>query len=390
MRHGKTETWKTGAYYLSFVAVGMATASLGPSIPTLSYNIRASLAFTGALFVFQRIGYMLGSLGGGALFDRIAPKYIMSAAMALLAVGLAVLPQFALATWLFATMLFVGLAQGTTEVGANAGIVWLYGERAGPFMNGLHLCFGLGAILSPVLVSRSVATLNSLQPSFTLFAVLAGALAVLWFALPAGRRQTRSSSVSSGETKSALVILFSILFFMTIAGEAGFAGWVYSYAVETELVPAEVAGYLTSAFWTALTVGRLVGIELTRRAGVSRLLFASLAGCVTAMLLFLVMPGNVAALWAVAVLFGLSQASIIPAAFTLAGREKVLTGSAGGVFVASSSAGAMLAPWLIGHLFQFVGPIAMVWLLSATQVFGFVTFVVIVARIRQSRLAPSA
>lgn len=379
-----TKTWKTVAYYLSFVVIGVTTASIGPSIPSFAENIGASLAITGTLFVFHRIGYMLGSLGGGALFDRVAPKFVISTAMVVVGAGLLLLPQWRQAAGIFATILFVGLAQGTTEVGANTGIVRLHGERAGPLMNGLHLSFGIGAILSPLLVSRSVARLGSLQPSFTLFALIAGVLFLFWLLLPGGVVQRTGEKSPGAEAQRLLVVLFSVLFFMVIAGEAGFAGWIYSYSVESGLVRAEVAGYLTSAFWTALTVGRFVGIELTRRMGAKRLLHMSLAGCVASMALFLVSPHNLYVLWAVTTLFGLSQASAIPAAFTVAGNAKVLTGSVGGVFVASSSAGGMLAPWIIGHLFESIGPIAMVWLLSATQLMAFAAFLGIRPRVSRS------
>ena len=378
----KTRTWKTIAYYLSFIAIGMTTASLGPSIPSLASNMGVSLALTGSLFVFHRVGYVAGSLGGGRLFDRVAPKYVISAAMTILGIGLLLVPQWTAAAGLFTTIMFVGLAQGTTEVGANTGIVWLHGDNAGPLMNGLHLAFGVGAILSPLLVSRSVAHLGSLQPSFVFFAAFAGVLVLFWLLLPAGGLQHDVSRKSGERSQHLLVVLFAVLLFMIIAGEAGFAGWIYSYSVETGMVGAETAGYLNSTFWTALAVGRLVGIDLTRRMGAKRLLFVSLSGCVAAMALFLAAPTGVAALWVVTALFGFSQASAIPATFTMAGIARVLTGSVGGVFIASSSAGGMLAPWLIGQLFESVGPISMVWVIATTQLFALLAFFAIATRLR--------
>ena len=60
---------ETLAYYLAFVVVGMTTASFGPGIPGFAAATGSTLAQVGALFVFHRIGYITGSLGGAKLVD---------------------------------------------------------------------------------------------------------------------------------------------------------------------------------------------------------------------------------------------------------------------------------------------------------------------------------
>ena len=67
---------QTAAYYLSFIVIGMTTASFGPSLPGFAANTGSTLAGVGALFVFHRIGYITGSLGGGRIMDRLRGKLI--------------------------------------------------------------------------------------------------------------------------------------------------------------------------------------------------------------------------------------------------------------------------------------------------------------------------
>jgi len=140
---------ETLAYYLAFVVVGMTTASFGPGIPGFAAATGSTLAQVGALFVFHRIGYITGSLGGGKLVDTFRGNRVTGAVLFVVAAGLAAVSLAGSLALLLGSIMIIGFAQGTAEVGANTGIVRLHGEAAGPYMNGLHLAFGVGAMISP-------------------------------------------------------------------------------------------------------------------------------------------------------------------------------------------------------------------------------------------------
>jgi MFS transporter, FHS family, Na+ dependent glucose transporter 1 len=381
----KSSTAKTAAYYLSFTIVGMTTAAFGPSIPAIASSTSSALGTVGGLFVFHRIGYIVGSLTGGRILDRVAGKYVVAATMGLLATGLFLLPQWALIAGVFATVAGLGLAQGTTEVAANTGVVWIHKERAGPIMNGLHLSFGVGAVVAPIVISQSVSKAGGLLPGYTVLAVVAALGTLWWLRLPAEERERSTAEGSHGIPEPFLVILSSALLFLIIAGEAGFAGWIYSYVLRKGLMPPTEAGYLNSTFWAALTFGRLVGIELVRRWGARRLISVSLLGCLVSMAVFAAFGGTSGGIWAVALLLGLSQSSIVPTVFTLAGEARILTGSVGGIFVASSAAGGMTLPWIAGQLFESRGPESLVWLVAGSQVLAFLVYLGINLKLKNLR-----
>jgi len=70
------------------------------------------------------------------------------------------------------------------------------------------------------------------------------------------------------------------------------------------------------------------------------------------------------AIWLGALGLGFSMASIFPAAISLAERRIPITGQVTGWFLVASSIGAMSVPWLIGQLFEPIGPrIAMIIIL---------------------------
>jgi len=65
---------------------------------------------------------------------------------------------------------------------------------------------------------------------------------------------------------------------------------------------------------------------------------------------------------------GFSMASIFPATLSLAGQRMQLSGQVTGWFIFGSSAGAMLIPLLIGQLFKFAGPRALLLVIAITLV----------------------
>ena len=132
----------------------MASAALGPSLPGLAEHTRSRMAEISILFVTRSSGYLGGSLLGGRLFDRIAGHPVIGVALVLIAGTLGVAPLLNSRWLLFAAILVLGIAEGAVDVGGNTLLVWIYRDRVGPFMNGLHFFFGLGAFLSPLIIAR--------------------------------------------------------------------------------------------------------------------------------------------------------------------------------------------------------------------------------------------
>lgn len=343
---------QTAAYYLVFIVIGMTTASFGPSLPGFARNTGSSLSALGYLFVFHRIGYITGSLGGGRVLDHYKGNRVTGLVLLVIALGLTSLSLATALPLLLGSILMLGLAQGTAEAGTNTGLVRLHGEKAGPYMNGLHLFFGVGSMAAPLILSASIGGTGSFRLAYWLLALIA-ALAGIWIlGLPESGHSVKKTAVEVSRGSVPAIMLLAGMLFFTIAGEASFASWGYSYAVRRSLAGEAAASLLTSAFWSALTLGRLVGIELVRRLGPARLLLVNMPGAFLVTALFLVFQGNVTMLWLTALFLGFFQASIVPAIFTFAGSRNILNGSVAGTFIAASSLGGMVFPWLIGRFFD--------------------------------------
>ena len=356
----------SAAYYASFVAMGISTASLGPTLPDLAKHASVSLGAIGILFSARSLGGFLGAVIGGQIYDRMRGHQVMALMVILLAVLTALTPVVPL-LWVLAAVLFLtGAVQGLLNIGGNALLVWVHGERVGPFMNGLHLFFGIGTFITPILVAQFVASQGGLLATYLLLAVIILPTAAVAF-LPSPPPPHAANSQDGGKLNLRLVVLISLVFGCYTGASLAYGGWVYTYAIEMKMADATQAAYLTSVFWGALTLGRLVAIPLAMRFSPRAILRADYAGALLSLLALLFWPRSLTALIITSAGLGFALASIYPTTMALSGQLMTLSGRVTGLFSIGQSLGAMLIPWLIGLFFE-TAPQTMALVLVADMV----------------------
>jgi FHS family Na+ dependent glucose MFS transporter 1 len=181
--------------------------------------------------------------------------------------------------------------------------------------------------------------------------------AAVWLLrLPSPSGHAASAAASNERLNRHLVALIVLFFVLYTGAEVAVGGWIYSYAVGLRLSSQAVAAYLTSAFWGALTVGRLLAVPLALRFPPHSVLLADCVGCLVSLGILLLGSQSVAATFVGTCGVGLSMASIFPAALSLAQGRMRITGRVTGWFFVGASGGGMTLPWLIGQFFDSVGP----------------------------------
>ncbi|UCC86901.1 MAG: MFS transporter [Anaerolineales bacterium] len=357
---------KTIAYYVAFVALGLVAAALGPTLPGLAEHTQAHLSKISLLFTANAMGYLAGSLLGGRLYDRVPGHPVMAAMLMIMVAMMISVPLISLFWVLFTAFLILGLAQGALDVGGNTLLVWVHGDKVGPFMNGLHFFFGIGAFLSPIIIAQAV--LRSGDIIWAYWALALPMLPVLaWLLrLPSPSLGDAPSNEPAEQANHRLVALIALFFFLHVGAEISFGGWIFTYAVAQDISSETLAAYLTSAFWGALTLGRLLAIPIAVRLRPSIVLRNSLVGCLLSMGIVLLWPKSLAAIWLGTLGMGLSIAAMFPTTVSLAERRMVITGQVTGWFFVGASLGGMSLPWMIGQLFESIGPqVAMSTIMAA-------------------------
>ncbi len=360
---------QTSVYFAAFFVLGATIASLGPTLPYLAENTGAALSRLGLLFTLRSGGYLLGSLLGGRLYDRLPGHRVLGSAIFLGALSLGFVPQILSFAALSATMLLIGLAEATLDVGCNTQLAWLHGARSGPYLNGMFLFAGLGGMLAPWLLSSAGGTAG-----YRMLALLSLPVAGWAFFTPPPLRRTHQAGRSSITLSPSLFALFCLLTFIFVGGEVGFSGWLYSYARSLGLGTEQTAGMLTSFYWLGITLGRVAAIFLSVRFALSRVVLANLSGLVASLGLILLDPASSMFLWVGALGFGFFLAPVFPTTFAFLERKTPITGTAAGVLWASGSFGAMLYPWLMGWQMGAMGPVSIMVTLASSFGLALVLF----------------
>jgi FHS family Na+ dependent glucose MFS transporter 1 len=375
---------KTVGYYLAFVALGSAMALLGPTLQGLARNTQTQLHQISLLFTVNSLGYLVGSFQGGRLYDRLRGHPVMAVALVIMAVTLALVPLMSHLWPLAAVVLVLGLAAGTLDVGGNTLLVWVHGSEVGPYMNGLHFFWGVGAFLAPIVVAGAMSASGRVAWAYWVLGVTMLPAALWLRCLPGPRGPAASESGSAGKVNYPLVALSAALLFLYVGAEVGYGGWISTYAVELGLTDETMAAYLTSGFWGAYTASRLLSIPIAARFRPRAILLVDLVGCLISIGVILLWPSSLAAVWASALGVGASIASIFPTVISLGERHTAITGRVMGWFFLGASAGGMTLPWLMGQLFEPVGPRVTMLALAVDLVLALVVFGLISSRLPAS------
>ena len=369
----------TLTYYASFVAMGISMSSLGPTLPGLAENTRATIAAIGVLFTARSLGSLAGSVLGGRIYDRMNGHIVM-AAMVLAMAGFTALTPFIPVLWvLTAVLFFTGVVQGILNIGGNALLVWVHERNVGPFMNGLHFFFGLGTFITPVIVAQFIEQENGLLWTYLLLAVLIAPTAVMAF-LPSPASPVNTKTQAAEQPDPWLITLISLVFGCYSGASLAYGGWIFTYATEMGLTNATNAAYLTSVFWGALTLGRLAAIPLAIRFKPMAILRADYLGAFASLIVMLLWPRSLTAVMITSAGLGFSLASIYPTTMSLSGQMMTISGKVTGLFAIGSSAGSMLIPWIIGVFFAIIGPQSMATILLIDMLLALIVLVLLSRR----------
>jgi FHS family Na+ dependent glucose MFS transporter 1 len=343
-------------YYAAFIGLGLMSAILGPTLPGLATQTRTTLSEISVLFVAKSVGYIAGSLLSGRLYDRLPGHPILALAVLFATTSLILIPFTPLVWVMFALMLALGMAEAAIDVGGNTLLVWVFGEKVGPFMNGLHFMFGAGAAIAPLIVARVILFSGGITWAFWALALLVFPAALWVSRVPSPAAHAAARAARADRVNYVLVALVAAFFFLYVGAEVGFGSWVFTYATRLKLADEATAAYLTSMFWGGLTAGRLLAIPVAARLRPRTILAIDLLGCLLSVGLILGWADSAAAVWVGAAGLGLFMASVFPTTLTFVERRMTITGGLTSLFFVGGSLGAMFLPWLIGQLFERIGP----------------------------------
>ena len=169
----------TAVYYLVFILLGLTLGVEGPTLLKLAEHTSSEINQISLIFFFGALGYLIGSYTSGVLYDRVPGHQLLCAVLILLGISIIFVPLATSLTVLIGIVLVLGFAKGALDVGCNTLLLWVHHEKVGPFMNGLHAFFGLGAAAAPLIVARVLDATGDVHWAFGIFSIVAFPIAFL-------------------------------------------------------------------------------------------------------------------------------------------------------------------------------------------------------------------
>lgn len=256
--------------YLSSLLAGMVGVALPASSALLRDRLAMGDALYGALYLPGYALALITALLGSRLGARFCLKHLFlggllfqAGGMVLMALsgGLARIPGI---TVLIAGVALSGPAGGLLGITINSAAIELFPRARANALAALHGLLGAGAAVGPIIVAACVAA------GFWSAAPLALAFCgVLLVAFTARTRVTglpeETSALILAESTPRRLWIRCVTPLLYGIGEATFTAWMVIFLRDDRGLAPEAAAAALSAFWIAMTVGRVLSAWLIRR-----------------------------------------------------------------------------------------------------------------------------
>ena len=382
---------RVGISFYAFMLFGASDGALGVLLPSIIAQYAIDTATASLLFPASALGYLIAALTSGLLLERLGRRILLMLGAASFLFGAALVwvtpPFFVLPL----ALLCIGSGEGIFDAGLNAYFAGL--PRSGGLLNYLHTCYGVGALLGPLIAASILARSWGWSTTYGAWAG-GGLLALIGFALAFSRHDSSTAQHSDGDDEGAqgnvllmalslpLVWLSALFLFFYVGAEVSLGAWSYSLLTERRHEAALISSGSVSGYWLGLTVGRLVLGWFVERIGGQRTILACLVGAISGIVLLWVAPNatlGALGLW----LTGFSLGPIFPTTIAYIGAllPSRLQQSAIGFAASLGSVGAAFFPWMVGILASWLG----LWALLPFEIALALVMLVFWLALRRSR-----
>mgnify|MGYP005834365227 CR=1 FL=1 len=353
-----------------FVAIGLLSASLGPALPDLADRAGRDLATLGSLVTMVWSGTLVAQLVAGALNDRWGQRPVLLGACTLATLGtLGILTVHNLWLLLGAGLVF-GLGFGGLDIGTNLFIAQRFAQRSVPMLNLLHTFYGVGSIIGPAIAGLTLRLWDTALPALGVGVLIVLAPLPLILRLdsapPPAARASNRRAAPSFSYRTPLLWTLGVLLMLFVGLEAGMGAWTTAYVDRTTTHGKEIGALITSGYWLALTVGRLVAAGYSAQFHPQTVLVTCMGGLLMGAALLAAGTGSVVVTALAVLVLGFWSGPPFPTmvAITTATFPQG-PGKATSVVVAMASMGAVTLPWVQGALLDRISGLAMTLLIVA-------------------------
>lgn len=350
--------------YLGYVSLGLPDGLLGVAWPSMRATFRQPLDALGPLLASATLGYLASSTAVASLLARMSIGVLLGSSCVATATALFLIASAPAWPVVVLAGALLGAGGGAIDAGLNTHFATHHGPRT---MSWLHACYGIGALLGPLVMTSVLAASLEWRWGYVLVAAAQLALAAAfiasrrgWPRLPVPAKRPRVDRLGAlGLLPARLGVT---CFFLYTGIEAGAGQWSFTLMTEGRGEDPVAAGLWVSAYYIALTVGRVAYGAVANAVRDVQALRACIATGVAGSFLITLSLGSVVSFGGL-VLLGLALAPVYPALIAATPRRvgAAHTAATVGSQVGAAVLGAALFPGLMGVLaarsgLEVIGP----------------------------------
>jgi predicted MFS family arabinose efflux permease len=336
-----------------FLVIGLSAGAWAPLVPFAKQRLALSDGALGLALLSVGVGSIVAMPLAGALAGRFGCRPVL--VVAGIAIGLC-FPLLMLAPGLptlAAALLLFGASLGSVDCVINMQAIVVERQSGRPLMSGFHALYSLGGIAGAGAVSAMIGLAAS--PLAAALAVGAAMLAATLAARPGLLAAPADPHGPAFAPPRGAVLLIGAFCLVLFLAEGSAVDWSAVLLHDVRHAAPAQAGLAFAAFSATMTGGRLLGDSLVGRTGLVRTValgaVVAAAGLATAAL---------APSWPLSVagyaLMGAGCANVVPALFTLTGRQTAMPeASAVAAVSVLGYAGMLAGPAGIGFVANAVG-----------------------------------
>lgn len=354
---------------LPFAVSGAATVLLGPLLPYFNTHAALTDEQAGRLFLVQFLASTSGALLLGFVSRWLRLERVVAACYLTIGVGAAGLAWMGPAT-APAWVAVYGFATGPLNPAANA-LAARYaarGNAVGP-LSLLNLCWSLGAVMAPPLVSFGLGRVSFAAVLGVLgLLALAGAAAAMYLPLAPAPHVSARMDGPRPSNRNYQVLWTALFLFLYVGAETSVSGWLPLHAFRRTGLEASLSGLPQAMFWAAIAAVRLFAGIKSAAAQPQAWMLTGLAVAATGTGVLLTTE-RVSFLLAGALLAGAGFAPLFPAAVAnLEQNRSDASASRTGYAFAAGGLGGAVFPWLVGEVSKSSGSLTSALLIAVACV----------------------
>ena len=377
---------RTAALFLCFTALGIGSSIVGPTLVHMRHLLDVDIAIISLSFTCQRLGFLIGSLTCGLIYDRVNAELQMLLSTLLLGFTTMAMPFAPMVYMFFVMNVIQAFYRGYLDTAAHPYIItlWAGHKLKEPMMQALHAVWAVGSTISPLIASPFLVELplgdyenSTITPNETFkgnwthdfdgniadiervrFGYICVGLLIALFSFsfvipylllgPSCFSSKSSKKTSKHEIKEILpknyirliVFLQFFAFIAYVMYESIPAGFLTAFVIEGLHWEVRKGPWITGLYWGSNALGRMINTFLSYCLSPSTMLnIALMLTSIAFLLMFIATLYIETLLWVAVAMAGFAMSSTFASMFLWNSNIMEITGAVAGILLAGGSIG---------------------------------------------------